>query len=315
MAQFKPNFTQVTRAQSKASIVIQGLSGKGKSGLALMLGYALADQEWDKVFALDTENRSLNLFEGLSTHLGGKFENFRKFDLLRLHGFKPSNYIAAKEAAKENGAAVFIQDSITHAWNGPNGVLQMVSKAEAENTKVNKFNAWGVPEISYEKDSIYEMIRDPDIHMICTVRVKEKFDMVTGEGVKSLGEQQIMMPDLKYEPDLVLDMVHAGNTVGRAPRAKVIKSRYAIFDEGEVYDFTADLMKQLRDYLAEGTDPAEMQEMQRQELIREIASILDSSKSKQTVWAILKTEIGHPDTPLEEMPLAIVRKLLGRLLT
>ena len=311
---FQPTFSEVTRAQSKASIVIQGLSGKGKSGLALMIGYILADEDWSKVYAGDTENKSLNLFEGIATHTGDRFGKFKKFDLLRLHGYKPSNYIAMKEAAIQNGAKVFIQDSITHAWTGPGGVLQMVSKLEAENSKINKFNAWGQPEVMYEKDSIYEMIRDPEVHMIATVRVKEKFDMKTGEGIKSLGEQQIQMPDLKYEPDLVLDMVHSGTTEGRAPRATVIKSRYAILAEGETYDFTKELIEQLREYLAEGADPAIMMEQQRQEFITEIKHILDSSKSKQTVWTIYKGELGVDNTPLEEMSLEIVRKLLSRLL-
>lgn len=310
----KPQFTEVTRAQSKASIVIQGLSGRGKSGLALMLGYVLADNDWSKVFAGDTENKSLNLFEGIATHTGDKFGKFKKFDLLRLHGYKPSNYIAMKEAAIEAGASVFIQDSISHAWVGAGGLLQMVTAVEQASTKMNKFNAWGQPEIVFEKDSIYEMIRDPDVHMISTVRLKEKFEMITGEGVKSLGEQQIQMPDLKYEPDLVLDMIHSGNTTGRAPRARVIKSRYAIFSEGEAYDFTMDLMEQLKNYLAEGADPGEMLEKQRQEFITEITHILDSSKSKQTVWTIYKDELGVSDMALEDMPLDIVRKLLSRIL-
>lgn len=315
MARFTPNFTEVSRAQSKASIVIQGLSGKGKSGLALMIGYVLAGGDWSKVYGVDTENRSLNLFEGLTTHVGDTFGKFRKFDLLKTHGYRPSHYLAAKEAAIAAGASVFIEDSITHAWNGPGGVLQMVSKADAENSKINKFNAWGVPEIIYEKDSIFEMIRDSEIHMIATVRLKEKFEMVTGEGIKSLGEQQIMMPDLKYEPDLVLDMVHAGTTAGRPPRAKIIKSRYSIFSEGETYDFTQEILEQLRDYLAEGADPAILMEQQRLEFITEIKQILDGSASKRTAWEIFKGDYGVAGVAIEEIPLDVIRKLLSRLLT
>jgi len=313
MAAFKPTFSDVTRAQSKASIVVQGLSGRGKSGLALMIGYVLAGDDWSKVYALDTENRSLNLFEGIATHLGDKFGRFKKFDLLKVHGYRPSHYISAKQAAVENGAIVFVQDSISHAWNGPEGVLQLVSKKEAGNPKYNKYNAWGDPEVVFEKDSIYEMIRDPEVHMVSTVRLKEKFELADGK-VNSLGEQQIQMPDLKYEPDLVLDMVHSGNTEGRAPRAKIIKSRYAIFSEGETYDFTREVLEQLRDYLQEGADPAVIREQQRLEFISEIKTVLDGSKSKQTLWTVFKEELGVSDVPLEEMSLDVVRKLLSRLM-
>jgi hypothetical protein len=314
MVGFNPNFTEVTRAQSKASVVIQGLSGKGKSGLALTMALVLADESWANVFCLDTENRSLDLFEGISTHIGIPFGKFKKFDLLRIHGFRPSHYTTSKEHAKAAGALVFVQDSITHAWNGPSGVLQLVSQKERENSKVNKFNAWGEAEVMFEKDNIFEMIRDPDVHMISTVRVKEKHEMVTGEGIKSLGEQQIQMPDLKYEPDLVLDMIHSGTTTGRPPRAKVIKSRYAIFSEGEVYDFTLEVLQQLKTYLAEGADPAIIMEQQRQEMLREIKYILDSSTSKQAVWTVLKAQEQVTDVLLEDLPLNVARKLLSRLI-
>ena len=63
------SFRDATRQQAKASILIEGLSGRGKSGLALMLAYALAGKDWTKVYAIDTENRSLDLFEGLTMNL------------------------------------------------------------------------------------------------------------------------------------------------------------------------------------------------------------------------------------------------------
>ena len=87
------NFRDATRQQAKASILIEGLSGRGKSGLALLLGYALAGKDWSKVYAIDTENRSLDLFEGINMSNGAKCEPFKKVDLLPAHGYAPSNYL------------------------------------------------------------------------------------------------------------------------------------------------------------------------------------------------------------------------------
>ena len=87
------SFRDATRQQAKASILIEGLSGRGKSGLALLLGYALAGKDWSKVYAVDTENKSLDLFEGINMSNGSKCEPFKKVDLLPAHGYAPSNYL------------------------------------------------------------------------------------------------------------------------------------------------------------------------------------------------------------------------------
>ena len=49
-------FEDAERVQIKASIMIEGLSGSGKSGLALLLGFYLANGIWHDVFDVDTEN-------------------------------------------------------------------------------------------------------------------------------------------------------------------------------------------------------------------------------------------------------------------
>lgn len=307
------NFRDATRQQAKACIVIQGLSGKGKSGLALAIGYQLAHKDWSKVFDVDTENKSLDLFEGLQLHTGDKILPFKKLDLLPTHGYAPSNYLICKENAKKAGAEVFIADSITHMWQMKGGILQRVTSIDQANAKVNKFTAWGTDEIIEEKNAVYDVVRDSAVHVISTVRIKEKHEFKDGE-IKSLGEQQIFMPDFKYEPDLVLDMVRAGNPNGTTPAAKVIKSRYAIFIEGETYDFTEQLIQQLVSYLEEGTDPEILQEQQRVEIISAVQNILDNNVSKQTMYPILKEQQGLKDVKLADMTLAQVRSLLGILI-
>lgn len=306
-------YRDATRAQAKACIVIQGLAGMGKSGLALTIGYCLADKDWQKVFATDTENKSLDLFEGLRLHTGDKVAPFKKLDLLPTYGFAPSNYLMCKENAIKNGAKVFIADSITHMWQMTGGILQRVSALEKANSKVNKFSAWGTDEIIEEKNAVYDVVRDNRVHVISTVRVKEKHEFVDGV-VKSLGEQQIFMPDFKYEPDLVLDMVRAGNPNGTSPAARVLKSRYAIFVEGETYDFTEGLLAQLVAYLKEGADPAILQEQQRQELIGVIADLLNTDPSKATMFPLLKEQLGVKDTALVDLTLVKLRTLLGVLI-
>lgn len=315
----KVDFREATRQQAKASIIIDGLSGSGKSGLALMIAYVLSGEDWTGVFANDTENRSLDLFQGIATHTGQTFGAFRKFDLLPIHGYAPSNYAAIKDAAKKNGAKALVQDSITHMWTGKGGILEMVADAKAKDGKMDNYRVWGLPAIKEEKDSIVDCIRDSDIHIISTVRVKEKFEMTRDEStgksaLKSLGEQQIMMPDLKYEPDLVLSMTSAGSITGKAPRAVVTKTRYAIFEKDTEYEFTLPLLYQLRDYLKEGADPAVLKEQQRLEIVGLITDILNNNQSKQTMFPFLKENLGVKDVPITELDIKTLRALYTQII-
>ena len=170
----KLTFRDATRQQAKASILIEGLTGKGKSGLALLLGKYFADGDMQKVFDIDTENRSLDLFQGIQLSDGTPCTPFKKVDLTSTIGYQPSNYLACKENAVASGAAVLINDSITHMWQREGGVLDLVSEVKG----TNKWTAWNDPTVKKEKMGILETIRDCNIHVISTVRVKEKHEQI-----------------------------------------------------------------------------------------------------------------------------------------
>lgn len=311
-------FQTVKREKCKASIVIEGLSGKGKSGLALTLAYALASAP-DKIFAVDTENQSLRLFEGIPASFGDKFSDFQVADFTPDLEYKPSHYQNFKQAALEHDAEVVIFDSISHAWQYKGGILDMVSELKKTNTRYQKdgYAAWGDESIVKEKNMLLEMLRDYRCHMISTVRVKEKMEYGTDEKGKntliSLGEQQIMQGDMKYEPDLVLHMVEPGS--GRPnglkhPQAKITKSRYAIFEEGDIVTFTPQICKQLRDYLNEGTSPDELLEAQRQEYVQGVNEHLKAHPNAVPIWEVLKEKHGYKkEDKANDIPLADLKKL------
>ena len=136
----KPVIRDATRCESKASIVIEGLQGSGKSGLALDIAHALTG-DWSKVGAVDSENRSLDLFEGLNMSSGIACAPFKKADLTDEHGFIPSMYLELREDFINMGCEAVIFDSISHSWVGSDGILDRVSRLEAENAKVSIRNA------------------------------------------------------------------------------------------------------------------------------------------------------------------------------
>ena len=312
-------FEEATREQSKASILIEGLSGKGKSGLALLLGYYLAGKDFSKVFDIDTENNSVNLFVGIDSSGGMKFEGFKHGKFTPDLKYKPSNYEEFKNYAISQGAKVVINDSISHAWSYEGGILDRIAELKKSNKRyqTDSYAAWGDDEIVQEKQKLMQLFRDSRCHMIATVRVKEKMEyqfnaQKNKNELVSLGEQEIMQADVKYEPDLVLHMIEPGRASGkeiRHPKARVVKSRYVILKEGEEYEFTPSLCEDIARYLEEGTSPDEILEKQRQEYVVGIRDFLDNHKTKVNVWNVIKEDAGYKGTPLEEMPLDVLKPL------
>jgi hypothetical protein len=312
--------------------MIEGLTGKGKSGLALMLACGLEGgfQEhndgsdranpWEKIYTIDTENRSLNLFIGIPASWGGTFGQFYGTQLTSEDGYAPSNYLYLRDAAIKAGAGVVVSDSVTHMWTAKGGVLDKVNDVKLKNPRMDNYRVWGEPEVAAEKQALIDVIRDHRCHIITTVRVKEKFDMQYNADkqkneVVSIGEQQLQQEGLKYEPDLVLHMVSPGSgNPQKHPRAKVIKSRYAIFTEGETYEFTPQLCEQLRQYLAEGVSIETLLEQQRQDYVKAVTEILNNNTSAKTIWPVLKEEAGVKGAKLSEINLTVLKQLYSQLI-
>lgn len=306
-------FHKAARQKLKASIMIEGLQGSGKSGLALLIAKALTD-DWDKIYAIDTENRSLDLFQGIKMNTGDSFGEFNKVDLTVEDGYAPSNYLALRDEAVKAGAEVIIMDSISHMWNRKGGLLDLVAEAQANG--LDNYRSWGTEKNRKEKELLNDIVRCKDAHIITTVRIKEKFGMEYDETkgkttVVSLGEQQIQQDGLKYEPDLVLRMINPGNMDGTNPTVYVIKSRYAILKTGEEYEITKELLTQLRAYLEEGIDPEVIFKEQRDQLIADIKEYCNTP-TRKSIWKALKESSGFTGK-LEEMPLSLMKELYKRL--
>ena len=308
------NFRKAARQKLKASIMIEGLQGSGKSGLALLLAKALASSD-DKIFAIDTENKSLDLFQGLKSSTGENFAEFNKADLTIADGYAPSNYLALRDEAIQEGAEVVIMDSITHMWNRKGGLLDTVAEAQASG--LDQYRAWGTDKNRREKELLSDLVRCSEAHIITTVRTKEKFGMEYDETkgknkVVSLGEQQIQQDGLKYEPDLVLRMVSPGNMDGTNPVVEVTKSRYAILRTGDEVEVTAELLAQLKQYLEEGVDPEVIFEAQKKDIKDSIKAYCNND-TRKSVWKSLKDSSGFTGK-MEDMPLELLKELSKKLM-
>lgn len=306
-------FRSIERKQSKLSCAIMGISGSGKSGLALLIATNLASSP-DKVYAADTENGALDLFEGITMSDGKVMSGVQVTDLAEDYGSTaPVNYIAARNDAIAEGGEVFVADSITHGWQWLLDRVSVINE-EAHTTSKN-VSAWNKPEIIENKNVLRNQIyRSGEIHNIVTIRQKEKIAIVQEEGQKAevtkLGEQPIMMDDCKFEPDLVLTMVSAGTPEGKPPVARVDKTRYAMLRLGQEYEFTPELVKQFADYLNEGVSPEVLLERQKNDIITSIKDMVGKDKLKAMKVKMFKnTNKLDEKMTLDEMTIDQLRNL------
>lgn len=192
-------FKQATRKQSKLRMTIDGPAGAGKSYTALRFAHQLA--QGGKVAAIDTERGSLSKYAGDAPD-GVPFE----FDVLELTQFSPEKYTEAIVAAGKAGYAVLVIDSLSHAWEGTGGALEIKERQGG-----NQYTAWRA--VTPIHNRMVDAILQSPCHVIATMRSRMEFAQETDANgrvsVKKLGLAPIQRPGMEYEFDLVCDMDYA----------------------------------------------------------------------------------------------------------
>lgn len=187
-------FKKAVKHESKLRLSIAGPSGSGKTYSALAIGTSLGD----RVAVIDTEHGSAEKYADVFT-----------FDVLNLDApFHPDRFIEAIEAAAEGGYDVVVVDSLSHAWNGPGGLLEIVDQAAARMKTKNTFGAW--KEATPIHNRMIETIIRTDIHIIATMRSKQEYalqeDSRGRKSVQKLGMAPIQRDGMEYEFDVFAEM-------------------------------------------------------------------------------------------------------------
>lgn len=125
-------FHQAERRQAKLRLALCGPSGSGKTYSALLIARGLAPD--GKIALIDTERGS-----------GALYADLTAYDVAALvPPYTPARYIELIRHAEQAGYAVLVIDSLSHAWTGEGGVLEMHDKATAASRSGNSFLAWSV---------------------------------------------------------------------------------------------------------------------------------------------------------------------------
>lgn len=189
-------FKKATKHESKLRLALIGPSGSGKtySGLAIALSLG------SKVALVDTER-------GSASKYADEFPGC-EFDVLELQSHHPQAYIDAIKLAERAGYDVLVLDSLSHAWNGKEGALELVDKAQKKSQSGNSFMAWR--DVTPLHNALVDAILNARLHVIATMRAKTEYVMdedSRGKKVpRKVGMAPIQRDGIEYEFDVVGDI-------------------------------------------------------------------------------------------------------------
>ena len=238
-------FQKAERSKAKLRLSIDGPSGSGKTHSALLLAGGLV-KEGGKIYLIDTERDSATLESGKPG-----IPEF--FHAPLVPPFTPAKYREYIEAAAGEGAEVIIIDSLSHAWSGSGGVLDMHDKAARAQRGGNTWAAWR--EVTPEHNSLVDTILQSPCHIICTMRTKTAWEVVeTDKGKKApqkIGLKPEQREGMEYEFTVVLDLALDGHI------ATASKDRTSLFD-GRHFVLDHKIGEELEDWLSTGRDPEDL---------------------------------------------------------
>lgn len=208
-------FKKAVRSESKLRLAIAGPSGSGKTYTALAIASGLTDKP---IALVDTENGSASKYA----------DDPFVFDVAEMHEpFHPNKFITAIQEAADAGYGVIILDSLSHAWVGPGGLLDIVDEAAKANRGGNSFTAWksGTP---IQNKLVHAIVSSP-IHIIATMRSKTDYVLKEGNNGKmtpeKVGMAAIQRDGMEYEFDIFLQMTKDNEAIVEKSRCSALAGR------------------------------------------------------------------------------------------
>lgn len=304
-------FQRSKRVATKLHIGLMGPTNAGKTYSALLIGEGLVhaalleetgkepglQEKYDRIAVIDSEHGKILFYSDrndLPHHTG-------EFLYTELNApFTPASYIKAfKEAIGLVGPhGVIIIDSLTHAWAGKGGVLDIVEDIKKRQSSGNSFSAW--KDASAEQTELIEIILQAPVHVICTMRTKMEYVLETNDKGKQvpvkIGTKPVQRDDTEFEFDITLaiDNNHEASVIKDVTFLNNLADSY-----GSIGVITPELGRRLYAWQAKGLDPNVVVEEKRQAIIAEIKEIGKANKTLVTYYK----NVMFPNKPTDDLTL------------
>lgn len=218
---------------------ITGPAGSGKTYSALKIATEFGV---NKVGIIDTEAKSARRYAHAFS---------QRFAALELDHFSPQEYIEAIQTAEQAGIEFLVIDSLSHAWVGKGGVLEMADQAAKRNKTGNSFAAWR--DVTPEHNRLVDTILRAPMHIIATFRSKTEYVIEQGPQGKSVprkvGLAPIQREGFEYEFDVFGDLDTDNNLI-------ISKSRCPALSGAVISKPGVDFAMTLRNWVHPPENPA-----------------------------------------------------------
>jgi hypothetical protein len=230
-------FRKAVKEEAKLLMAVSGPSGAGKTYTALRFATELAGLG-GRIAVVDTEHGSAS-----------KYADLFSFDTLHMEPpYHPARFAEAARAAKAAGYDVLVIDSLSHAWAGSGGALEMVDE-EAKKIKGNSYMAWGAvtPVHRNMVDTIVSVGGPDGMHVIVTMRSKTEYVLeqdARGKTVpRKVGMAPIQRDGTEYEFDVWIEMTIDNDGIVQKTRCPELTGRVFSKPGNEVTDILKEWLK------------------------------------------------------------------------
>lgn len=282
-------FQKAQRAKAKAKIGISGPSGSGKTYSSLAIATGLGK----KIALIDTENGSASLY-------ADKFD----FDVAELTApYTPEKFISYMDIAEKSGYDVIIIDSLSHAWRGEGGILEIHDRITE--SLHNSLAAWR--EVSPMHNRLIEKIIQSPAHVIATFRSRQEYVVIEDDSgkkmVKKVGMAPIFKDGVEYEFTIFFELTHDHLAV-------VSKDRTDLFANQPPFVPTQETGSIIRQWLESGLD---ITRQSHPEYYMLMAQIDELEQSKSITKALLFAWYNEHKNDIELLPDNLKETIMNRI--
>ena len=257
---------KASRQQTRIRLGISGPSGSGKTLGALQVAFGLCG-DWNKIAVICTEHGSANLY----SHLG-------QYNVVTLsEPYSPERFQNCILLCQASGIEVIIIDSISHAWDGNGGILDIHSKIAGSNTFMN----WR--KVTPLQNSLMQTILESTCHVITTIRTKQEYVLSSKNDKlipEKVGLKLIQRDGFEYDLTILFE-------VNINHFATATKDRTSAFAGKPEFKLTSLVGQQLLDWCNQGHSVNAKEELVQKikdtSTVEELLALYKASPAYQTI--------------------------------